>query len=42
MICGRGAPEALLHCYAYGKPKETVEQTCPPQQVVVYHIRKPW
>jgi len=33
--------EALLHCYAYGKPKETAEQTGPPQQVV-YRIVKPW
>jgi hypothetical protein len=33
--------EALLHCYAYGKPKETVELTGPPKRVV-YQIVKPW
>ena len=33
--------ETLLHFYAYGKPKETVEQTGPPQQVVV-RVVKPW
>jgi hypothetical protein len=33
--------ETLLHFYAYGKPKETVEQTGPPQRVVI-RIQKPW
>ena len=26
--------ETLLHFYAYGKPRETVEQTGPPQQML--------
>jgi hypothetical protein len=33
--------ETLLHFYAYGKPRETVEQTGPPQQMVI-RIEKPW
>jgi hypothetical protein len=32
--------ETLLHFYAYGKPKETVEHTGPPQRVVI-RIQKP-
>jgi len=33
--------ETLLHYYAYGKPRETVEQTGPPQQMLI-RIEKPW
>jgi hypothetical protein len=33
--------EVLLHHYAYGKPKESVEQTGPPQHIVV-RVEKPW
>ena len=33
--------EVLLHHYAYGKPKDTVEQVGPPQQIVV-RVEKPW
>ena len=42
LISGKAGPvEALLFHYAYGKPKETVEQTGPPQQIVI-RIEKPW
>ena len=33
--------EVLLHHYAYGKPKDIVEQTGPPQHIVV-RVEKPW
>ena len=33
--------EVLLHHYAYGKPRDTVEQVGPPQQLVI-RINKPW
>ena len=33
--------EVLLHHYAYGKPKDTVEQVGPPQHIVV-RVEKPW
>jgi hypothetical protein len=32
--------ETLLHFYAYGKPKETVEHSGPPQPLIV-RIEKP-
>jgi len=33
--------ETLLHHYAYGKPKETVEQTGPVAPLVI-RVEKPW
>ena len=33
--------EVLLHHYAYGKPRDIVEQTGPPQHIVV-RVEKPW
>ncbi len=33
--------EVLLHHYAYGKPKDTVEQVGPRQPLIV-RIQKPW
>jgi serine/threonine protein kinase len=40
-VSGSAVSQPLLHHYAYGKPKETVEQTGPLQRVV-YRMRKPW
>ena len=33
--------EVLLHHYAYGKPREIVEHSGPPQPLIV-RIEKPW
>ena len=33
--------EVLLHHYAYGKPKDTVEQVGRPDQIVI-RVEKPW